>query len=140
MLPQIRLHSRDSNSSNALHTAILAEEPQRKIDIVNGAVDENPAGELRIRNEEPARIELVACLRAEDGRRADIAVGHACEGIAVGGVEASRETTDDFLGRVGFYRGAVGVDDGLGLCWVGMVSPEYIDGVLGVEAGVGLAR
>jgi hypothetical protein len=35
--------------------------------------------------------------------------------VAVGGVEATAEAADDFLGGELFDRGVVGVDDGLGL-------------------------
>lgn len=62
VLPQIGLHGRNTDSSHALHLGILTEEPQREIDIVNRAVDKDTAGELGVGNEEPARIELVACL------------------------------------------------------------------------------
>lgn len=62
MLPQIRLHSRNPNSSNALHLGLLTKEPQGQINIVNGTVNEDPTRELGVRDEEPGRIELVACL------------------------------------------------------------------------------
>jgi hypothetical protein len=115
MLPQIRLHSRDSNSRNRLDTTVLAKEPKRKVDIVNRAVDKDTPGELGIRHEEAAGIELVAGLRAEDGWGADVTVRHAPVGVAVGGVEAAGEAADYFLGWVVLLGFAVGVDYGLGL-------------------------
>lgn len=124
MLPQIRLHSRNPNSSNTLHLTLLPEEPQRKVDIVNGTVDEDPARELGVRDEEPGRIELVACLAAEDGGCAYVAAGQAGVGVAVGGVEAAGEAADDFLGGIFLDGGFVGVHDGLGL--VVIVSSEFV--------------
>ena len=115
MLPQIRLHSRDSNGRNRLDPTVLAKEPKRKVDIVNRAVDKDTPGELGIRHEEAAGIELVAGLRAEDGWGADVAVCHALVGVAVGGVEAAGEAADYFLGWVVLLGFAVGVDYGLGL-------------------------
>jgi hypothetical protein len=115
MLPQIRLHSRDSNGCNRLDTTVLAKEPKRKVNIVNRAVHKDTPGELGIRHEEAAGIELVAGLRAEDGWCADVAVGHAPVGVAVGGVEAAGEAADYFLGWVVLLGFAVGVDYGLGL-------------------------
>jgi hypothetical protein len=110
MLPQIRLHSCDSNSSNRLDTRLLTKEPKRKVDIVNRAVDEDTTGELGISNKETTRIELVACLRSEDGGCADVAVGHAPVGIAVGGVEAAREAADYLLFGVVLLGFAVDCD------------------------------
>lgn len=115
MLTQIRLHSRNTNSSHALNLSILTEEPQRKIDIVDTAVNKDTTRELGVGHEETARIELVAGLRAEDGWRADVAGGHAGVCVAVGGVEAAAEAADDFLGGELFDGGFVGVHDGLGL-------------------------
>lgn len=115
MLAQIRLHSRDPNRRHALDLAVLAKEPQRQVDVVDRAVHEDPARELRVRHEEPARIQLVARLRPEHRRRANVAACHAPVCVAVRGVEASREAADYFLSRVLLDGFAIGVDDGLGL-------------------------
>jgi hypothetical protein len=89
----------------------LAEKPERQVNVVDVAVDENPAAELGVRDEEAGRVELVAGLRAEDGGPPDGAVGDAREGVAVGGVEAAGEAAEDL--EVGLCAG--GVEDGLGL-------------------------
>lgn len=115
MLAQIRLHSGNTNSSHALDLGLLTEEPQRKIDIVDTAVDEDAARELGVGDEETTGVQLVAGLRSEDGGCADVAGGHASVGVAVGGVESTTEAADDFLGGELFDGGVVGVDDGLGL-------------------------
>lgn len=115
MLPQIGLHSRDPHRYHALDLGLLAEEPQRQVDIVDGTVHKDPAGELGVSDEEPAGIELVAGLRADHGGSPDGSTGHAAVGVAVGGVEAAGETAGDLLARVGFDGGLVGVDDRLRL-------------------------
>lgn len=91
VLAQVRLDGGDAHGGHGLDLAVLAEEPEREVDVVDRAVDEDPAGELRVRDEEAGRVELVAGLAAHHGRRADRPGLHFAEGVAVGGVEAPRE-------------------------------------------------
>jgi len=63
---------------------------------MDGAVDEDPAGELRVCDEETAGVELVACLAAEDAGSADCAGARLLEGVAVGSVETAGEAAHYF--------------------------------------------
>lgn len=110
VLAQLRRHSRDTNRSHRLDNRVLTKEPQRQINIVNRAVDEDSTRELRVFDKETAGIELVAGLRTEDTRATDKTGLHLIECIAVGGIEAATETADDLLRGVGFLGGAVSVD------------------------------
>lgn len=83
MFPQIRLHSRDPNRRHALDLRLLSKKPQRQVDVVNGAVDEDPARELGVGDEESRRVQLVACLRAEGGGGPDVSAGYARVRVAV---------------------------------------------------------
>lgn len=114
VLPQIGLHSCDAHSRNALHLAVLAEEPQRQVNIMNGAVDKDATAELSICNEKARRVELVSSLRPEDGRRANGARREAPVGVTVRGVKPPREAADDLLRRILLQGLVVRVDDGLG--------------------------
>ena len=111
VFPQLGLHGRDAGADDALDDAVLAEEPQGEIDVVDGAVDEDAAAEFGVGDEEARGVEHVAGLGAEDGGAPDEARVHFGPGVAVGGVEAAGEAAHDF--EVGFLFG--GVDDGLGL-------------------------
>ena len=109
----------NANCGDRFDFAILSKEPESQIDIVNRAVDEDPAGELRVSNEEAGRVELVAGLAAHDGGRTNGADLHFVVGVSVGGVEAAGEAAHYF--EMGFLRGCV--DNCLGLQ---MVSFEVI--------------
>ena len=73
VLAQLRRDRCDTNRSNRLDHRVLAKEPQGQIDIMDGAVDKDSTRELRIFHEEPAGIQLVAGLRAEHTRTANLA-------------------------------------------------------------------
>lgn len=62
MLAQVRLHGRDPNGSHALNLSLFTEEPQRQIDIVDTAVNEDTTRELGVGHEETTGVQLVACL------------------------------------------------------------------------------
>lgn len=79
------------------------------------AVDKDATTKLGICNKKSRGIQLVAGLGAEDRGRTDVAVRQAAVGITIRGVEAARETTDDFLGREFLDGLLIGSDDGLGL-------------------------
>lgn len=113
--PQLGVHGGDADRRHALDRRVLAEEPQRGIDVVDGAVDEDAAGELGVGDEEAGRVELVAGLGAEDGGAPDQAGAHFGVRVAVGGVEAAGEAADDFLGGVLLLRSSIGGADRLGL-------------------------
>ena len=115
MLAEIGLHGSNTNCSHALHLAVFAEEPKSKVDVVDRAVDEDTTGEFSVGNEEPTGVELVAGLRAEDRWSTDVTVDGATVSIAIGGIEATGETADDFLVGEFLDRGIIGVDDGLRL-------------------------
>lgn len=110
VLAQLRRHSRDTNRGNGLDNRVLTKKPQRQINVMDRAVDEDTTRELRVFDKETARIELVAGLRTEDARATDKTGLHLIECITVGGIEAATETADDLLRGVGFLGGAVSVD------------------------------
>ena len=110
VLAQLRRHSRDTNRGNGLDNRVLTKKPQRQINVMDRAVDEDSTRELRVFDKETARIELVAGLRTEDARATDKTGLHLIECITVGGIEAATETADDLLRGVGFLGGAVSVD------------------------------
>lgn len=60
------------------------------------AINEYPARELGIRNEESGGIEFVACLGTDYAGTPDCACEHFGVCVAVGGVEASAEAAEDF--------------------------------------------
>lgn len=95
-LSQAGLDGGDADGIDALDHAVLAEIPQREVDVVDVAVDKDAAGELGVVDKEARGVEFVAGLGAEDGGAADAAVVHALKGVAVGGVEAAGEATEDF--------------------------------------------
>lgn len=80
---------------------------------MDGAVDEDAAGELGVLHKEARRVELVAGLRAEHGGAADEALAHLLVRIAVRGVKAPREAAHDFLVGELFLGFAVCGYDGL---------------------------
>ncbi|CAJ2512955.1 Uu.00g010740.m01.CDS01 [Anthostomella pinea] len=90
MLPQIPLHSRDTHSGHGIDLAVFAKETERKINILDRAIDEYVATELRERHEKYRRVVLVRGLRAEHGWRLDQPVGHSSVGVPVRGVESPR--------------------------------------------------
>ena len=61
------MHGCDAGGYDGLDEGVLAEEPEGQVDVVDGAVDEDAAGELGVGYEDAARVELVACLAPEDG-------------------------------------------------------------------------
>ena len=67
VLAQLGADGGDTNGTDALDDAVLAEEPQSKIDVVDAAVDEDAAGELGILDEEARGVQLVTSLRPEHG-------------------------------------------------------------------------
>lgn len=113
---------------------------------MDGAVDEDPAGELCVFDEEAGRIEFVAGLRAEDTGDAYGTSGDFVGGVTVRGVEAAGEGAHDFLVGIGEEGLLVGGDDGLGevdACAQGFLA-EYVeaaldgfDGLFGVHGGGG---
>ena len=96
MFAQVGLHGCDAGRYDGFDKRVLAEEPQAKVDVVDGAVDEDAAGEFGVGDEEAAWVELVACLASEDGGAADEPGVGFVPGVAVGGVEAAGESAHDF--------------------------------------------
>ena len=94
--PQSRLHGRDAVGDDGFDFAVLAEEPEGEVDVVDAAVDEDAARVLGVGDEEARRVEFVAGLGAEDGGGADQAGGCFGMRVAVGVVEAAGEATHDF--------------------------------------------
>lgn len=84
---------------------------------MDGAVDEYPAGELGVGDEEAARVQLVAGLAAHYGGCAQCTGGHFGVCVAVGGVEAAREAAHYF--EVWFFGRCV--EDGLGLYIINII-------------------
>ena len=111
VLAQVWFDGCDSYRGDAFHFAVLPEEPEGQVDVVDGAVDEDPAGELGVGDEEAARVQLVAGLAAHYGGCAQCAGGHFSMCVAVGGIEAAREAAHYF--EVWFFGRCV--KDGLGL-------------------------
>ena len=111
MLPEVRLHRRYPRTNHTLHHAVLAEKPERQIDIMDRTVHEYTAAELGVGDEEAAGVEHVAGLGAENGGPSDEPGIHFRPRVAVAVVEAAGEAAHDF--EVGPLAG--GVDDGLGL-------------------------
>lgn len=111
VLAKIRLHSRDTHGRHGLDLAVLAEEPQGEINVVDRAVHKDSAGKFGVGDEEAGRIELVAGLTPHDGGGADSAGRHFCERISVGGIETTGETAHHL--EVRFLGG--GIQDGLRL-------------------------
>ena len=96
---QARLHGCDAGGHDGFYEGVLAEEPEGEVDVVDGAVDEDAAGELGVGYEEAARVEFVACLAPEDGWAPDEPGVHFVPGVSVGGVEAAGEAAHDFQVR-----------------------------------------
>lgn len=96
VLSEFGLNGGDAGRNDRFYERVLPEEPQGEVDVVDGAVDEDPARELRVCDKEPRGVELVACLRAEDGGAAYEARVHFVVGVAVGIVEAAGETAHYF--------------------------------------------
>lgn len=63
---EVGLHGGDAAGDDGLDRRVLAEEPEGEVDVVDGAVDEDAAGELGVGDEEAARVEFVARLAADD--------------------------------------------------------------------------
>jgi hypothetical protein len=100
MFSKLGLHSRYPRSYNALDLGVLSEEPQSKVDVMDGAVDEYATGKLGICDEEAGWVEHVACLGAEDGGASYEPRFHFVKGIAVGSVEAAGESAHYFEMRL----------------------------------------
>ena len=111
---ELRRDSRDADGTHGFDVGVFPEKPECEIDVVDGAVDEDAAGELGVLDEKARGVELVAGLRAEDAGDADVAGGDLGEGVAVGGVEAAREAAHYFLVGVCEEGLLVGSDDSLG--------------------------
>lgn len=111
MLAQVGLNGGDTHRRHRLDLAVLAEEPQSQVDIVDGAVHEDTTRELGVGDEEPGGVQLVAGLTAHDGGSTNSTSGHLVECITVGGIEATGETAHYFeFGLLGCC-----IEDGLGL-------------------------
>jgi len=57
---KLRLHGGDAHGCHGFHDAVLTEEPQRKIDVVDVAVHEDAAGKLGVFDKETERVQLIA--------------------------------------------------------------------------------
>lgn len=121
---QLRLEGRNPHRADRFYQQCvftLAEKPQRKIDIVDAAIDENPPGGGGLPDQSPGfrsrrrRVQLVARLRAKHTRVADHPRADLCVCIAIRGVEAAREAAEDFLRGILLERAVVGVEDGFTL-------------------------
>ena len=115
MLPQLRLHRRDAHGRDALDDAVLTHEPQGQVNVVDGAVHKDAAAELGVGHKEARGVELVARLRPEDGRAANLAVLDPTVGVPVRGVEPPREAAEDLLRGEPLDGPFVGVHNRLGL-------------------------
>lgn len=65
MLAKIGLSGGDTRGGDRLDLRILTEEPEREVDIMDGAVDKYAAREFGIGNKETGGVELIACLAPE---------------------------------------------------------------------------
>jgi len=94
----------DAVGGDALGDDVVAEEPQRQVDVVHAHVDEDAAGPGRVLQVEAGRVQLVARLAADDRGSADQAPVDLVDGVAEGVVEAAREAAHHLQVRslVGF--------------------------------------
>ena len=74
----------------------IAEQPARRIDVVDAHVEKDAAARRREANEEAARIVLVERVRAHHERRADRAVDDALVRVAVARVKPAHESDHRF--------------------------------------------
>lgn len=126
VLAQVGLNGSDTHCGHGLDLAILTEEPQSQVDVMDGAVHEDTTRELGVGDEEPGGVQLVAGLTAHDGGRTNSTSRHLVECVTVGGIEATGETAHHFqFGLLGCC-----VEDGLGLLRRDMLAalPEGIEG------------
>ena len=56
MLAQVGLNGCDAARYDGFYDCVLAEEPEGEVDVVDGAVDEDAAGEFGVGYEEAARV------------------------------------------------------------------------------------
>lgn len=92
VLAKIRLHGCDTHSRHGLDLTVLTEEPEGEVDVMDGAVNKDSAGEFGVGDEEAGGIKLVAGLTAHDGGGANGAGRHLGEGISIGSIEATGKT------------------------------------------------
>ena len=119
-LQQRRLDGRNPTRNNRLDSRVLPEEPQRKIDIMDRAINKDPGRELRVGDKEPTRIKLIARLTPENRRPPNKARIHLLPRVTVGSVEAAGETAHDLQMRLLFCS----VDNPLRLYTKSTLSPS----------------
>lgn len=100
VLSQLRRYSGDAYSTHRLDDAVLAEKPQRQINVVDTAIDENPTRELGVGNKEARWVEFIASLAPDDRWPANKPTFHLLICIPIAGIEPARKPTDDFLSGV----------------------------------------
>jgi len=109
------MYGSDANGLETLELAVFTEEPQHKVDVMDGAVYKDATTRLGVVYKRARLVKEVGSLRTKDDGGAVLAFCDQIMCFTIGGVEPAGERTHDFLLGILLLGVFVCLEDGPGL-------------------------